>query len=57
MEKTFLSMSAPNVLITGVKRAEDDSDLIVRFYELTGQPTQTAIDYAGFIRRESRPSI
>ena len=43
MEKTFLSMSAPNVLITGVKRAEDDSDLIVRFYELTGQPTQTAI--------------
>ena len=44
MEKTFLSTSTPNVLITGVKRAEDDSDLIVRFYELTGQPTQTKID-------------
>lgn len=38
-EQTFLSVNAPNVLITGVKRAQDDGDLIVRFYELVGKPT------------------
>jgi alpha-mannosidase len=42
-EQTFLSMNAPNVLITAVKRAEDDKDMIVRFYELTGQPTQATL--------------
>ena len=42
-EQTFLSMSSPNVLITGVKRAEDDGDLILRFYELLGKPTQATL--------------
>lgn len=43
MAKTFLSVSGANVLITGVKKAEDDGDLIVRFYELMGQPTKTTV--------------
>jgi alpha-mannosidase len=42
-EMTFLTMNAPNVLITAVKQAEDDHDMIVRFYELTGKPTQASL--------------
>jgi alpha-mannosidase len=39
-EMTFLTVDKPNVMITAVKRAEDDHDMVVRFYELIGKPTQ-----------------
>ncbi len=42
-EQSFVSLNTPNVLITGLKRAEDDNSLIVRFYEALGQSTQTTL--------------
>ncbi len=35
---SFLSTKADNVIVTGVKKAEDDNDLVVRFYESAGKP-------------------
>jgi alpha-mannosidase len=35
---SMLSVDKPDVVITGVKRAEDDDDLVVRFYEAYGTP-------------------
>jgi alpha-mannosidase len=36
---SLLSMGADNVIVTGVKRAEDDNDLVIRFYEAYGKKT------------------
>jgi alpha-mannosidase len=36
---SMLTIDADNVIVTGVKRAEDDDDLVVRFYEAFGKPT------------------
>jgi alpha-mannosidase len=38
-EMSFLAFDQPNVIITGVKQAEDDDSLVVRFYEAFGRPT------------------
>jgi len=37
---SFLAVNAPNIVVTGVKQAEDDKDLVVRFYEAYGTPTR-----------------
>jgi alpha-mannosidase len=42
-EGSFVSSAAANVLITAVKRAEDDNDLVVRCYESQGRPTAAAL--------------
>ncbi len=39
---SFLGSQAESVVITGVKQAEDDDDLIVRFYEAWGEPAQAS---------------
>jgi len=36
---SLLSVAEPNVIVTGVKRADEGGDLIVRLWELTGQAT------------------
>ena len=38
-EKSFFSVDAPNVVITAVKKAEDDDGVIVRWYEFAGKQT------------------
>jgi alpha-mannosidase len=37
-ELSFFEVSAPNVVVTALKKAEDDGAFVVRFYELAGQP-------------------
>jgi alpha-mannosidase len=39
-EASMLSLDADNVVVTGVKRAEDDDDLVIRFYEAYGKSTR-----------------
>lgn len=41
--KSFLSVSAPNIVVTSLKRAEDDDSLILRFYETDGADCKAAI--------------
>jgi alpha-mannosidase len=43
LEKSFLAFDHPNVVITGVKLAEDDQSLVVRFYEAFGRPTTASL--------------
>jgi alpha-mannosidase len=45
-EFSFVNFDNPHVMITAVKRAEDDDDLVVRFYESEGRLTATALNTA-----------
>jgi len=40
--KSFLSIAPENVIVTAVKKSEDGSDVIVRFYEMEGQSGRRA---------------
>jgi alpha-mannosidase len=42
-EMSFLSAGADDVIVTGVKKAEDDDDLVVRFYESAGKASHARI--------------
>jgi len=42
-ECSFVRIDVPNVMITAVKRAEDDDDMIVRFYEAYGLSNETTL--------------
>lgn len=42
-EKSFLSLSAPSLVVTALKQAEDGSGVIVRFYESAGIPCKTRV--------------
>ena len=43
-------MSSPNVIVTSVKRAEDESGLIVRMYESSGIRTNVEWNLEAFAR-------
>src|SRR5688500_1714305 len=47
-EGSLLSLDADNVIVTGVKRAEDDNELVIRFYEAYGKPTKVTARLAAF---------
>jgi alpha-mannosidase len=47
---SFLSVDSPNVVVTAIKNAEDDDDLIVRCVELVGKETSAQINF-GFNNR------
>lgn len=44
---SFGGVSAANVDVCAVKRAEDDDALIVRLFETSGRPTQTVLELGG----------
>jgi alpha-mannosidase len=44
LSASFLSVDAPNVVVSAVKKAEDGDDLIVRCYETAGRPTTATLD-------------
>jgi alpha-mannosidase len=47
---SFLSVDAPDVVISAVKKAEDGDDFIVRCYETGGRPATAKVDL-GFVNR------
>jgi alpha-mannosidase len=44
--KSFVSVSAPNLVVTALKKAEDDANLILRAYEANGLPCQAVVHTA-----------
>ncbi len=42
-ERSFLSVDTPNVVITAIKKAEDEDALIVRFYEWAGKASNVTL--------------
>jgi alpha-mannosidase len=47
---SFLSVDAPDVVVSDVKQAEDGNDLIIRCYETAGHATKATIDL-GLVHR------
>ncbi len=44
---SFLSMDAANVVLSSVKKADANSSIMVRFYEIEGRPSQAHIEFLG----------
>ncbi len=42
--KSFFSVSAPNVLVSTVKKAEDDDTVVVRFYDIEGKASEVRLE-------------
>ena len=42
-EHSFVSIQPENVIVTAIKKAEDDDGLIIRFYEFAGKETQVSL--------------
>ena len=42
-EHSFLSVRAENVVVTALKKSEDDNSLVLRFYEFEGKDTDVAL--------------
>ncbi len=42
-EHSFVSIEPGNVVVTAIKKAEDDDGLIIRFYEFAGRETQVSL--------------
>jgi alpha-mannosidase len=43
--KSLFSVSAPNVLVGTIKKAEDDDSVVIRVYELEGRDVETNLDF------------
>jgi len=50
LSASFLSVDAPDVVVSVVKKAEDGDDLIIRCYETAGRPAKAALDL-GLVKR------
>ena len=46
-EYSFCSVSAPNVIVTALKRHEDSDNYIIRFHEADGKKTDASIAFPG----------
>jgi alpha-mannosidase len=46
-ERSFLQVQPENVVMTAVKKAEDDGTLILRFYECAGKETEVRLQLPG----------
>ncbi|MBN2088370.1 hypothetical protein JW964_02100, partial [candidate division KSB1 bacterium] len=44
-EKSFCRHSEPNIIISTIKKGEDDNQFIVRFYEMEGKDTDVTFDW------------
>jgi alpha-mannosidase len=56
-QPSLLSVSAPNVIVEAVKRAEDGEDLIVRLYEAHGAWTRTQVVLPAGTRRAAQVNL
>jgi alpha-mannosidase len=53
LSASFLSVDAPDVVVSVVKKAEDGEDLIIRCYETAGRPTKASLELGLLNRRWS----
>jgi alpha-mannosidase len=52
--KSFLTISADNVIVTAVKKSEDSNDIAVRFYEAEGKAKSSIVLTPSFKIRDAR---
>lgn len=41
--RSYISLSEPNLIVTALKKAEDDNSLVLRFYEIDGKPCTATV--------------
>jgi alpha-mannosidase len=51
LSASFLSVDAPDVVVSVVKKAEEGDDLIIRCYETAGRPTKASLELGLLNRR------
>jgi alpha-mannosidase len=56
-EMSFLKLSPDNMILSGLKKAEDSDSVILRFYETRGEETLAEIIFFRNIRRASRVDL
>jgi alpha-mannosidase len=50
-DHSFVRIEPGNVILTAIKKAEDDNSLIVRFYEFEGRPSHVRLTFAEYATR------
>ncbi len=56
-ERSFVSLSAPNVLVSTIKKAEDDDSIILRCYDIEGRDARPELSFFAPIARALRTNI
>ncbi len=48
---SFLAVDRPNVIVSAIKQAEDNDDVVIRCVETSGEPTTASLDlrFAGHV--------
>jgi len=55
--KSFLPYSAPNIVLSTLKKAETDDALILRLYDIEGKDTEAGIELFAPTKRALRTSV
>jgi len=56
-EHSFVQLQPDNVVLTAVKKAEDDNALVLRFYEWAGKETDIVLHLYGTARAASETDL
>jgi alpha-mannosidase len=56
-EKSFFGISAPNVLVSAIKKCEDDDSVILRLYEIEGKDAEVNLSSAFALARGEHVNI
>ncbi|TKG94600.1 alpha-mannosidase [Puteibacter caeruleilacunae] len=56
-EKSFFKVKDPNIVISTVKKAEDDDQVVIRLFDIEGKNTQTTIHTANPIKEASLTNL
>jgi alpha-mannosidase len=55
--RSFLPFSAPNLVLSAMKKAETDDAVILRLYDIEGKDTETAIELFAPVKTALRTNI
>jgi len=55
--RSFLPVSAPGVILSTMKKAENDDTVILRVYDIEGKDTETAIELLTPVKRAKRTNL
>jgi len=56
-EYSFVQLQPDNIVLTAVKKAEDDNALVLRFYEWAGKETDVVLHVPGSVRAASETDL
>jgi alpha-mannosidase len=55
--KSFLPVAAPNIVLSTMKKAENDDTVILRVYDIEGRDTEAAVDLFYPVKRAERTNL